>query len=124
MNLSVELMFSGSKLQCYFQFITFRPRDNLKLKLLILSKFIVFLTILKPIYALQERHTVMHSKLGISQCMIHTAYRNSLRPSSSRKPNYPEYYFYKFFSNQLRYSKFLFFILLSVFFLPYKSIMF
>ena len=50
--------------------------------------------ILKSIYTLQEGYTVMHSKLGISQCMIHTAYRNSLRSSSTRKPNYPEHYFY------------------------------
>ena len=49
--------------------------------------------ILKPIYTLQERYTVMHSKLGISHCMSHAAYRNSLRSSSTRKPNYPEHYF-------------------------------
>ena len=52
--------------------------------------------ILKPIYTLQERYTVMHSKLGISHCMSHAAYRNSLRSSSTRKPNYPEHYFFLF----------------------------
>ena len=49
--------------------------------------------ILKLIYALRKEHTVMHSKLSISHCMGHAAYRNSLRSSSTRKPNYPEHYF-------------------------------
>lgn len=52
--------------------------------------------ILKLIYALRKEHTVMHSKLSISHCMGHAAYRNSLRSSSTRKPNYPEHYFFFF----------------------------
>ena len=60
---------------------------------LLIEEFKFFITILKPIYTLQERYTVMHSKLGISHCMSHAAYRNSLRSSSTRKPNYPEHYF-------------------------------
>ena len=61
--------------------------------------------ILKPIYTLRERYTVMHSKLGISHCMSHAAYRNSLRSSSTRKPNYPEHYFY-FLFYRYRFSNF------------------
>ena len=60
---------------------------------------------LKPIYTLRKRYTVMHSKLGISQCIVHTAYRNSLRSSSTRKPNYPEHYFY-FLFYRYRFSNF------------------